>query len=136
MLIWILIFLLNLILLYNFISILWYFYRYFEWDIPKNMEPNKLAFKSSGHTLHQLEDVGLQLALAFSSDGTSLAIGGEVYYLNNNCFITHRYGKLKKGTIMILILYYCDNAQVLSVAYCWNYFCKLLIAIYNVSFIT
>lgn len=51
--------------------------RCFEWDIPKSMEPSKLTFKSSGHTLHQLEDVGSHLTLAFSSDGTSLATGDE-----------------------------------------------------------
>ncbi|PKU87512.1 SEC12-like protein 2 [Dendrobium catenatum] len=51
--------------------------RCFEWDIPNSMEPRKLAIKSSGYILQQLEDVGLQLALAFSSDGTALAAGGE-----------------------------------------------------------
>ncbi|KAI0495871.1 hypothetical protein KFK09_022178 [Dendrobium nobile] len=49
----------------------------YPWDIPNSMEPSKLAIKSSGYILQQLEDVGLQLALAFSSDGTALAAGGE-----------------------------------------------------------
>lgn len=51
--------------------------RLFEWDISKSMEPRKLSLKCSGITLKQLTDVGLQLALTFSSDGTSLAAGGE-----------------------------------------------------------
>ncbi|XP_020578854.1 SEC12-like protein 2 isoform X2 [Phalaenopsis equestris] len=51
--------------------------RFFEWDIPKGMDPSKLAFKSSGHTLQQLEDLRSQSALAFSSDGSLLATGGE-----------------------------------------------------------
>ncbi|KAK8971252.1 SEC12-like protein 2 [Platanthera guangdongensis] len=51
--------------------------RLFEWDISKSMEPSKVALKCSGITLKQLTDVGLQLALTFSSDGTSLATGGE-----------------------------------------------------------
>lgn len=49
--------------------------RWFEWDISGTDET--VAMKSSEKTLTQLEDVGLQLALAFNAEGSILATGGE-----------------------------------------------------------
>ncbi|XP_073110254.1 SEC12-like protein 2 isoform X2 [Elaeis guineensis] len=51
--------------------------RWFAWDFPESKESHKLALKSSGKKLAQLEDVGLQLALAFNTEGLMLATGGE-----------------------------------------------------------
>ncbi|XP_057422281.1 SEC12-like protein 2 [Lotus japonicus] len=51
--------------------------RWFDWDLNKNSEIHQLGLKSSEKVLTQLEDVGLQLALAFNNDGTALAAGGE-----------------------------------------------------------
>ncbi|PKA59498.1 SEC12-like protein 2 [Apostasia shenzhenica] len=51
--------------------------RWFQWDVPDSKEPHKLALKSPKKPLHQLEDIGPQLALAFDSEGTLLAAGGE-----------------------------------------------------------
>ena len=54
------------------------FCRWFEWDYINDGQGSRLALKSSERSLTQLEDVGLQLALAFSGDGSLLATGGEV----------------------------------------------------------
>ncbi|KAJ8642788.1 hypothetical protein MRB53_004536 [Persea americana] len=51
--------------------------RWFEWDVSDSMEAQKLALKSSEQTMTQLEDVGLQLALTFNTEGSLLATGGE-----------------------------------------------------------
>ncbi|XP_058069059.1 SEC12-like protein 2 isoform X2 [Magnolia sinica] len=51
--------------------------RWFEWDIPESKEVQKMALKSSGKVLTELEDVGLQLALTFNAEGSILASGGE-----------------------------------------------------------
>lgn len=52
--------------------------RWFDWDQNESSEIPKLGLKSSEKILTQLDDVGQQLALAFNSDGTALAAGGEV----------------------------------------------------------
>lgn len=44
----------------------------------KDNEDHKLGVKESEKVLGQLENVGQQLALAFDSDGSLLATGGEV----------------------------------------------------------
>lgn len=62
----------NLILLFECLS------RWFEWDVSDSMEAQKLALKSSEQTMTRLEDVGLQLALTFNTEGSLLATGGEV----------------------------------------------------------
>ncbi|RZR77000.1 hypothetical protein BHM03_00001948 [Ensete ventricosum] len=51
---------------------------WFNWDVPESKETYKLALKSSAKILTPLEDVGLQLALAFDAEGSILATGGEV----------------------------------------------------------
>ncbi|KAK1313698.1 SEC12-like protein 2 [Acorus calamus] len=55
--------------------------RWFEWDVPRDVESCNLGLRSSDKTLTQLENVGLQLALAFNTDGSMLASGGEDGYL-------------------------------------------------------
>ncbi|CAK9144384.1 unnamed protein product [Ilex paraguariensis] len=50
---------------------------WFEWDAVKSNDVQKLSLKSSEKLLHQLEDVGLQLALTFNDGGFVLAVGGE-----------------------------------------------------------
>ncbi|KAL5726726.1 hypothetical protein ACHQM5_009740 [Ranunculus cassubicifolius] len=50
--------------------------RLFEWDVKKSEGP-KLTLKSSEKNLSELENVGQQLTLTFSTDGTALAVGGE-----------------------------------------------------------
>ena len=64
-----------------------YLYRWFEWDFPESKESCKLALKSSGKKLAQLEDVGLQLALAFNTEGSMLATGGEVDVFPHTYFL-------------------------------------------------
>lgn len=39
-----------------------------------------MGLKLSDKVLTQLEDVGLQLALAFNNEGSALAAGGEVIF--------------------------------------------------------
>ncbi|XP_058730674.1 SEC12-like protein 2 [Vicia villosa] len=51
--------------------------RWFDWDKIETAEVHKLGLKLSEKVLTQLDNVGLQLALAFSNDGTTLAAGGE-----------------------------------------------------------
>ncbi|XP_071725130.1 SEC12-like protein 2 [Rutidosis leptorrhynchoides] len=51
--------------------------RTFEWDEVKTDETSKLGLKASENALEGLEDVGQQLALAFNSEGSVLAVGGE-----------------------------------------------------------
>ncbi|KAH8496023.1 hypothetical protein H0E87_018996 [Populus deltoides] len=51
--------------------------RFFDWDEVKDNEDHKLGLKPSKKVLTQLEDVGQQLALAFNSDSSVLAVGGE-----------------------------------------------------------
>ncbi|CAK9142690.1 unnamed protein product, partial [Ilex paraguariensis] len=50
---------------------------WFEWDAVKSNDGQKLGLKSSENLLHQLEDVGQQLALTFNDGGSVLAVGGE-----------------------------------------------------------
>ncbi|KAJ0038076.1 hypothetical protein Pint_22271 [Pistacia integerrima] len=49
--------------------------RLFEWDEEESDEVHKLGVKGSEKVLSELEDVGLQLALAFDSEGSTLAAG-------------------------------------------------------------
>ncbi|XP_057790667.1 SEC12-like protein 2 isoform X2 [Salvia miltiorrhiza] len=49
--------------------------RWFEWD--SNTDDQTLRLKSSEKVLKPLEDVGLQLALTFNTEGNLLAVGGE-----------------------------------------------------------
>ncbi|KAG7030560.1 SEC12-like protein 2, partial [Cucurbita argyrosperma subsp. argyrosperma] len=49
----------------------------FKLDTKKDAGDNKLGLKLSQEVLSQLEDVGLQLALAFNNEGSLLATGGE-----------------------------------------------------------
>ncbi|KAI3757387.1 hypothetical protein L6452_04924 [Arctium lappa] len=51
--------------------------RWLEWDAIKNEDIIKLSLKPSEKVLDQLEDVGQQLAVTFSHDGSLLAVGGE-----------------------------------------------------------
>lgn len=51
--------------------------RWFEWDMINDNESRRLGLKSSDKVLTKLEDVGQQLALTFSEDGSLLAVGGE-----------------------------------------------------------
>ncbi|KDP38060.1 hypothetical protein JCGZ_04703 [Jatropha curcas] len=51
--------------------------RYFDWIEVKDNDNLKLDLKESGKVLNQLEDIGMQLALAFNSDSSALAVGGE-----------------------------------------------------------
>ncbi|GAB2296966.1 hypothetical protein Dimus_031070 [Dionaea muscipula] len=51
--------------------------RWFEWDTSGSHEDRKLGLKVSDNLLKQLEEVGQQLALVFSDDGSMLATGGQ-----------------------------------------------------------
>ncbi|XP_065855955.1 SEC12-like protein 2 [Euphorbia lathyris] len=51
--------------------------RFFEWDLVKENGACKVGLKESEKDLSKLEDIGQQLALAFNSDSSVLAIGGE-----------------------------------------------------------
>ncbi|KAL2892634.1 SEC12-like protein 2 [Bienertia sinuspersici] len=51
--------------------------RWFDWDMNNNNDNRELSLKSSDKVLTKLEDVGQQLALTFSEDGSLLAVGGE-----------------------------------------------------------
>ena len=53
----------------------------FEWEEHEGNEVHKLSVKVSDKVLTQLEDVGQQLALTFNSEGSELAVGGEVDHL-------------------------------------------------------
>ncbi|KAJ0094747.1 hypothetical protein Patl1_15311 [Pistacia atlantica] len=48
-----------------------------HWDEEESDEVHKLGVKGSEKVLSELEDVGVQLALAFDSEGSTLAAGGE-----------------------------------------------------------
>ncbi|KAJ0094748.1 hypothetical protein Patl1_15318 [Pistacia atlantica] len=50
------------------------------WDEEESDEVHKLGVKGSEKVLSELEDVGVQLALAFDSEGSTLAAGGEGRY--------------------------------------------------------
>jgi prolactin regulatory element-binding protein len=52
--------------------------RWFDWDQNEAAEIHKLGLMLSERVLTELDNVGLQLALAFNNDGTTLAAGGEV----------------------------------------------------------
>ncbi|KAF9590580.1 hypothetical protein IFM89_035898 [Coptis chinensis] len=52
--------------------------QWFEWDVPEFSEKHQVDLKSSEKMLTQLEDVGQQVAMTFSTDGSALAVGGEV----------------------------------------------------------
>ncbi|XP_044491672.1 SEC12-like protein 2 [Mangifera indica] len=51
--------------------------RLFEWGEDKSDKVHKLGVKGSEKVLSPLDNVGQQLALAFDSDGSTLAAGGE-----------------------------------------------------------
>ncbi|XP_021896146.1 SEC12-like protein 2 [Carica papaya] len=51
--------------------------RLFEWEEVESSEVHKLSVKVSEKVLSQLEGFGQQLALAFDSEGSILAVGGE-----------------------------------------------------------
>ncbi|CAN0880438.1 SEC12-like protein 2 [Linum grandiflorum] len=51
--------------------------RFFEWDEIMENGTHKLNVKTSEKVLDQLQDVGQQLALAYDTDGSTLAVGGE-----------------------------------------------------------
>ncbi|WJX50577.1 hypothetical protein P8452_36857 [Trifolium repens] len=51
--------------------------RWFDWDQNEAAEIHKLGLRLSERVLTELDNVGLQLALAFNNDGTTLAAGGE-----------------------------------------------------------
>ncbi|CAI0410101.1 unnamed protein product [Linum tenue] len=51
--------------------------RFFEWDEIEESETRKLDVKVSDKTLDLLQDVGQQLALAYDTDSSTLAVGGE-----------------------------------------------------------
>ncbi|KNA07624.1 hypothetical protein SOVF_170150 [Spinacia oleracea] len=51
--------------------------RWFDWDVTNNNENKRLGLISSDKMRTKLEDVGQQLALTFSEDGSLLAAGGE-----------------------------------------------------------
>lgn len=91
------------------------FLRWFEWDFLENEE--HVAMKSSNKILTKLEDVGVQLALAFNSEGSILAAGGEVsifpllfchlnavfnlFFLTNNIMILFRIFQISKQKNLI-----------------------------------
>lgn len=52
--------------------------RFFEWDTAKDKDSHDYGLKTSEKVLKELENIGQQLALAFSRDGSVLAVGGEV----------------------------------------------------------
>ncbi|CAL1386778.1 unnamed protein product [Linum trigynum] len=51
--------------------------RFFEWDEIEENETRKLDVKVSEKALDLLQDVGQQLALAYDTDSSTLAVGGE-----------------------------------------------------------
>ncbi|CAO2835182.1 unnamed protein product [Amaranthus hypochondriacus] len=51
--------------------------RWFDWDTTNTSKNGRLGLKASDKVLTKLEDVGQQMALAFSEDGSLLAVGGE-----------------------------------------------------------
>ncbi|CAH1446203.1 unnamed protein product [Lactuca virosa] len=51
--------------------------RWYQWDPIKNEDIIKLKLKPSEKVLDELEDIGQQLAVTFSHDGSLLAVGGE-----------------------------------------------------------
>ncbi|KAK6931031.1 Anaphase-promoting complex subunit 4, WD40 domain [Dillenia turbinata] len=55
--------------------------RWFEWDAAESSEVQQVCVKASEKELPQLENIGQQLALSFSSDGSMLALGDENGYL-------------------------------------------------------
>lgn len=56
-------------------------FRWFDWDTTNTSKNGRLGLKASDKVLTKLEDVGQQMALAFSEDGSLLAVGGEVYMI-------------------------------------------------------
>ncbi|KAL9254950.1 SEC12-like protein [Drosera capensis] len=52
-------------------------FRWFQWEASDTNGERELSVRESDNALVQLEDIGLQLALAFSKDGSMLAAGGE-----------------------------------------------------------
>ncbi|XP_071711271.1 SEC12-like protein 2 [Rutidosis leptorrhynchoides] len=51
--------------------------RWYEWNVTENEGIKCLSLKQSEKVLERLEDVGQQLAVTFSHDGSLLAVGGE-----------------------------------------------------------
>lgn len=60
---------------------MFFLFRLFEWEESEDNDVHKLGVKVSEKVLTQLEDVGQQLALRFNSEGSILAVGGEVKLL-------------------------------------------------------
>lgn len=54
-----------------------------RWESPEGDDPHSLVLRSDQKALVKLNDVGLQLAVSFSGEGSILATGGEV----NECII-------------------------------------------------
>ncbi|GJX54925.1 peptidase S41 family protein [Tanacetum coccineum] len=52
-------------------------HKWYEWDANKKDDRIKLSLKPSEKLLDLLQDVGQQLAITFSHDGSLLAVGGE-----------------------------------------------------------
>ena len=50
----------------------------YRWESQEGDEPRKLALEPDHEALTDLKDVGLQLAVSFSEEGSILATGGEV----------------------------------------------------------
>lgn len=52
--------------------------RLFEWNSHTSTDEKTLSLRSSEKALEQLEDVVQQLAMTFNSEGSLIAVGGEV----------------------------------------------------------
>jgi len=50
----------------------------YRWESQEGEGPQNLALEPDQEALAELTDVGLQLAVSFSGEGSILAIGGEV----------------------------------------------------------
>ncbi|AQK49052.1 sec12-like protein 2 [Zea mays] len=55
--------------------------RLYRWESQEGEGPQRLALEPDQDALAELKDVGLQLAVSFSGEGSILAIGGEDGYL-------------------------------------------------------
>ena len=53
-------------------------HRLVRWESPEGDDPHSLVLRSDQEALVKLNDVGLQLAVSFSGEGSILATGGEV----------------------------------------------------------
>lgn len=73
--------------------------------------------------LTQLDNVGLQLALAFSNDGTTLAAGGEV-------LASFTYIKLKRSCLLTLMTNFSNKSKKMTYG---NYLHSLITIIHFVQ---